>query len=183
MNASSSSEPPPVNAPLHGLAIRGVVPVRPIVNLGENVTRVRVRQRHDGAVRVYLRRGQCTEEWLVEDTAAGWSLVHCRGRNYAQTPELHNPSITGAKHQGTVLEFNLATGETVRCSAEDYGRLVELPWRLVRYANQPRLTARVKGQQIIAVRFVLNASPYATVRLRDGDPLNLTRPNLIMVAP
>ena len=82
-----------------------------------------------------------------------------------------------------MTEFEIAKGETVRCSAEDYGQLVDLPWRLVRYGGSPRLTARIKGQQVIATRFILDAPPRATVRMRDGNPLNLTRPNLIMVVP
>lgn len=163
--------------------MRGIVPVRPIINLGENVTSVRVRQRYDVAVRVYLKRGLCTEEWFVEDTAAGWSLLQCRGRNATQLPELHNPAIVGSPDAGIVVGFEIASGETVRCEARDYLRLVELPWRLVNYAGNPRLVARVRGQQIIAARFAIDAPPYTMVRLRDGDPLNLTRRNLLLIAP
>jgi hypothetical protein len=64
-----------------GNCVFGTGPIRPIVNLPAGVLKMRIRQRQMEFTRVFLRFADRIEQWDLDDTPEGWSLLVCVASN------------------------------------------------------------------------------------------------------
>jgi len=81
-----------------------------------------------------------------------------------------------------VLPITLRTGEDMLLSAEDYGRMAGIPWKMINFSCGRRYVGfESRDTYLWATRYLVDAKETQIVRFQDGNPLNLTRSNLKII--